>query len=118
MPTFTGSWDANAQDVAYTMTLKQTANSVSGSYEGADGSVGKITGKVKGSVLRFAWTQTDGSAARANSRSPKMANPLPAATPSAATPTRRTAVGAGHVIRSAFDGFARSAAVRAIPLPA
>ena len=60
MPTFTGSWDANAQDVAYTMTLKQTANSVSGSYEGADGSVGKITGKVKGSVLRFAWTQTDG----------------------------------------------------------
>jgi hypothetical protein len=59
-PTFTGSWDANAQDVAYTMTLTQTAKSVSGSYEGADGSVGKITGKVKGNVLRFAWTQTDG----------------------------------------------------------
>ena len=33
----------------------------SGNYAGADGSVGKITGKVSGNVLRFSWTQTHGN---------------------------------------------------------
>jgi hypothetical protein len=47
--------------VGYRITLKQAGKSVTGNYAGADGSIGKITGKVSGNVLRFSWTQTDGS---------------------------------------------------------
>ena len=58
---FSGRWSANAEDVAYSISLRQKGSGVSGSYQGNDGSVGKINGKVSGNVLRFAWVQTDGT---------------------------------------------------------
>ncbi|TIS54663.1 MAG: SH3 domain-containing protein [Mesorhizobium sp.] len=58
---FGGSWSANADNVAYSLSLKQNGNGVSGRYQGDDGSAGKITGKVSGNILRFAWVQTDGT---------------------------------------------------------
>jgi hypothetical protein len=58
---FSGEWAASAENVAYTITLQQTGKSVTGDYNGADGSVGKIAGKVSGKVLRFSWIQTDGN---------------------------------------------------------
>ena len=59
--TFGGHWNANADNVAYSLSLRQKGSGVSGSYQGNDGSVGKINGKVSGNVLRFAWVQTDGN---------------------------------------------------------
>jgi hypothetical protein len=58
---FDGSWNANADNVAYSLSLRQQGSGVSGSYQGADGSAGQISGKVSGNILRFAWSQTDGS---------------------------------------------------------
>ncbi|KUM28370.1 hypothetical protein AU467_34885 [Mesorhizobium loti] len=58
---FGGSWSANADNVAYSLSLKQNGNGVSGRYQGDDGSAGKINGKVSGNVLRFAWVQMDGT---------------------------------------------------------
>ncbi|RVD46359.1 SH3 domain-containing protein [Mesorhizobium sp. M4B.F.Ca.ET.169.01.1.1] len=58
---FGGSWSANADNVAYTLSLKQNGNGVSGRYQGNDGSAGRITGKLDGNVLRFAWVQKDGT---------------------------------------------------------
>ncbi|RWM38864.1 SH3 domain-containing protein [Mesorhizobium sp.] len=58
---FGGSWSANADNVAYSLSLKQNGNGVSGRYQGNDGSAGQINGKVSGSVLRFSWVQKDGT---------------------------------------------------------
>jgi hypothetical protein len=60
-PTFSGTWNAEAQGLPYTITLDQSGNTVSGNYTGGDGSVGEIEGNVSGRVLRFAWRQTDGT---------------------------------------------------------
>ncbi|RWM38869.1 SH3 domain-containing protein [Mesorhizobium sp.] len=59
--TFGGSWSANADNVAYSLSLKQKGNSVSGNYEGADGSAGTISGKMSGNILHFSWVQKDGT---------------------------------------------------------
>lgn len=61
---FTGSWDATAQDAGYDMSLQQDGNSLTGSYSSDDGSTGRIKGTVKGNVVRFSWTQTDGLSGR------------------------------------------------------
>ncbi|TIT91491.1 MAG: hypothetical protein E5W55_20080 [Mesorhizobium sp.] len=58
---FGGSWSANADNVAYDLSLQQNGNGVSGRYQGDDGSAGQITGKVSGNVLRFSWVQKDGT---------------------------------------------------------
>ena len=58
---FGGRWRANADNVAYSITLMQKGSSVSGSYQGSDRSTGAINGTVNGNVLRFAWVQTDGN---------------------------------------------------------
>src|SRR6185436_9710695 len=58
---FSGRWAANAEDVSYTLSLKQKGNGVSGSFKGSDGSVGTLIGKLQGNVLRFAWVQKDGT---------------------------------------------------------
>ncbi|WP_292120573.1 SH3 domain-containing protein [Mesorhizobium sp.] len=58
---FGGSWSANADNVAYDLTLQQNGNGVSGRYRGDDGSAGQINGKVAGNVLRFSWVQMDGT---------------------------------------------------------
>lgn len=58
---FSGRWSANADNVAYSLSLKQKGNSVSGNYQGSDGSAGKIIGEVNGNILRFAWVQRDGT---------------------------------------------------------
>ncbi|RWM38868.1 PAN domain-containing protein [Mesorhizobium sp.] len=58
---FGGSWSANADNVAYDLTLQQNGNGVSGRYQGDDGSAGQINGKVAGNVLRFSWVQMDGT---------------------------------------------------------
>ncbi|MGT2466415.1 hypothetical protein ACVOMV_17405 [Mesorhizobium atlanticum] len=58
---FGGSWSANADNVAYDLSLQQNGNGVSGRYQGNDGSVGQIAGKVAGNVLRFSWVQQDGT---------------------------------------------------------
>ena len=61
MAAFGGSWSADADDVAYSISLNQKGSSANGSYQGADGSAGRITGNVNGNVLRFAWVQKDGT---------------------------------------------------------
>ena len=53
---FSGRWAANAEDVSYTLSLKQKGNGVSGSFKGSDGSVGTLNGKLQGNVLRFSWS--------------------------------------------------------------
>lgn len=58
---FSGQWAANADNVAYTVSLRQKGNSVSGSYQGSDGSAGTINGKMNGNTLRFGWVQKDGT---------------------------------------------------------
>ncbi|WP_245508978.1 MULTISPECIES: hypothetical protein [unclassified Mesorhizobium] len=58
---FVGSWSANADNVAYVLSLNQNGNGVSGRYQGDDGSAGQINGKVSGNVLRFSWVQKDGT---------------------------------------------------------
>jgi hypothetical protein len=58
---FSGSWAANADKVRYAITLSQSGNGVVGNYQGTDGSVGTISGKLNGNVLRFAWVQKDGN---------------------------------------------------------
>ncbi|TGQ04113.1 PAN domain-containing protein [Mesorhizobium sp. M2E.F.Ca.ET.154.01.1.1] len=58
---FGGSWSANADNVAYELSLQQNGNGVSGRYQGDDGSAGQINGRVSGNVLRFAWLQSDGT---------------------------------------------------------
>ncbi|RVD46353.1 SH3 domain-containing protein [Mesorhizobium sp. M4B.F.Ca.ET.169.01.1.1] len=58
---FGGSWSANADNVAYSLSLKQNGNGVSGRYQGDDGSAGQINGKVSGNMLRFSWVQKDGT---------------------------------------------------------
>jgi len=58
---FSGRWTANADNVAYSLSLKQNGNGISGSYQGDDGSAGKINGQMNGNVLRFAWVQKDGT---------------------------------------------------------
>ncbi|WP_292304862.1 hypothetical protein, partial [Mesorhizobium sp.] len=58
---FSGRWSANADNVAYSLSLKQKGNSVSGNYQGADGSAGNISGKMSGKILRFSWVQKDGT---------------------------------------------------------
>ena len=58
---FGGRWAANAEDVSYTLSLKQKGSGVSGSFQGNDGSVGTLNGKLQGNVLRFSWRQTDGT---------------------------------------------------------
>lgn len=58
---FGGSWSANADNVVYSLSLKQKGNSVSGNYQGADGSAGNISGKMSGKILRFSWVQKDGT---------------------------------------------------------
>ncbi|WP_292234728.1 SH3 domain-containing protein [Mesorhizobium sp.] len=58
---FGGSWNANADNVAYDLSLQQNGNGVSGRYRGDDGSAGQINGKVSGNVLRFSWVQKDGT---------------------------------------------------------
>ncbi|WP_301015802.1 PAN domain-containing protein [Mesorhizobium sp.] len=58
---FGGSWAANADNVAYSLSLQQNGNGVSGRYQGDDGSAGQINGKVSGNVLRFSWVQKDGT---------------------------------------------------------
>ncbi len=57
---FAGSWDAEADGVAYRIALSQKGSSVNGRYKGADGSAGSISGRMKGGVLRFSWKQNDG----------------------------------------------------------
>ena len=56
-----GRWSANAEDVSYTLSLKQKGSGVSGSFQGSDGSAGTINGKLQGSVLHFSWRQKDGT---------------------------------------------------------
>ncbi|KUM23944.1 hypothetical protein AU467_32180 [Mesorhizobium loti] len=58
---FSGQWAANADNVAYTVSLRQKGNSVSGNYQGSDGSAGTISGKMNGNILRFGWVQKDGT---------------------------------------------------------
>ncbi|WP_156938209.1 hypothetical protein [Mesorhizobium sp. WSM3626] len=58
---FSGRWAANADNIAYSFSLKQKGNSVSGNYQGADGSAGNISGKMSGNILRFSWVQKDGA---------------------------------------------------------
>jgi hypothetical protein len=58
---FTGRWAANADNVAYSLFLKQKGNSVSGNYQGTDGSAGTINGNMQANVLRFSWMQKDGT---------------------------------------------------------
>ncbi len=58
---FGGTWSANADTVAYSLSLRQKGSGVSGNYRGADGSAGQINGQVSGNVLRFAWVQNDGT---------------------------------------------------------
>jgi len=58
---FSGRWAANAEDVSYTLSLKQKGNGVSGSFKGSDGSAGTLIGKLQGNTLRFAWVQKDGT---------------------------------------------------------
>lgn len=58
---FSGRWAANADNVVYSLSLKQKGNSVSGTYQGADGSAGTISGKMSGNILHFSWVQKDGA---------------------------------------------------------
>jgi hypothetical protein len=58
---FSGRWAASADNVRYTIILSQNGNGVFGNYQGTDGSVGTINGKLNGNVLRFAWVQRDGN---------------------------------------------------------
>jgi hypothetical protein len=58
-PSFTGTWNADAQGASFTFNLTQDGKSVYGNYSGSDGSNGQIRGKLKGNVLRFNWQQTD-----------------------------------------------------------
>ncbi|HEX7917087.1 SH3 domain-containing protein [Rudaea sp.] len=58
---FDGSWSADADNVAYSISLSQEGTRVSGRYQGADGSAGQINGQVSGKVLRFTWMQKDGT---------------------------------------------------------
>ncbi len=58
---FSGRWAANADNVAYSLSLRQKGNSVSGNYQGNDGSAGTISGKMQANVLRFSWIQRDGT---------------------------------------------------------
>ncbi|WP_189546202.1 SH3 domain-containing protein [Mesorhizobium sp. M2E.F.Ca.ET.209.01.1.1] len=58
---FSGRWAANADNVAYSLSLKQKGNNVSGNYQGADGSAGTISGKRSGNILYFSWVQKDGT---------------------------------------------------------
>jgi hypothetical protein len=61
-PSFVGAWSSSVDGVAHAITLNQNGGSVSGSYQGADGSVGQIAGEARGNVLRFSWSQVDGNA--------------------------------------------------------
>src|SRR5205085_11859544 len=56
---FEGTWSSNADNVAYTVTMTQSGNSVDGSYAGANGSQGRLQGNVSGRNLSFSWWQTD-----------------------------------------------------------
>ncbi|MDX8493018.1 hypothetical protein RFN29_15680 [Mesorhizobium sp. VK22B] len=58
---FSGRWAANADNVAYSLSLRQKGSGVSGNYQGSDGSAGTISGKMNGNILRFAWVQRDGT---------------------------------------------------------
>ncbi|TIS61387.1 MAG: hypothetical protein E5W93_07965 [Mesorhizobium sp.] len=58
---FGGRWSANADNVAYTLVLKQKGSSVSGNFNGNDGSAGTLGGTTRGNVLRFSWVQRDGT---------------------------------------------------------
>ena len=58
---FAGAWTAQTGDgTAYTIGLTQSGNSVTGNYQGGDGSLGLIVGSVAGNLLSFAWNQADG----------------------------------------------------------
>ncbi len=57
---FSGTWSANAEDVSYTLSLKQKGSGVNGSFQGSDGSDGTLSGNLQGNVLRFSFTQNDG----------------------------------------------------------
>ena len=57
---FDGTWSARADDVAYSLTMSQSGNTVDGSYSGANGSQGRLQGTVEGRLLNFSWWQTDG----------------------------------------------------------
>ena len=61
--TFAGVWNARTGDgTPYTIALAQSGNTVTGSYQGGDGSQGTIVGSVNGKQLSFAWNQADGLA--------------------------------------------------------
>ena len=61
--TFAGVWNARTGDgTPYTIALAQSGNTVTGSYQGGDGSQGTIVGSVDGKQLSFAWNQADGLA--------------------------------------------------------
>jgi hypothetical protein len=59
-PRFAGAWSTIAGGVAHSITFSQNGDSVTGAYSAADGSSGTMSGKLKGKVLRFNWSQADG----------------------------------------------------------
>jgi hypothetical protein len=55
---FAGKWDTiTDKNWTYTLDLEQDGKHVTGDYVAMDGGTGEIDGFVKGSVLKFNWTQ-------------------------------------------------------------
>jgi hypothetical protein len=61
---FAATWDTiTAANGRYTMTLKQTGVSVTGSYVGANGGGGSLAGSVEGDTLTYRWEEGANSGA-------------------------------------------------------
>jgi hypothetical protein len=57
---FAGTWSTSVDGIPHAVRLDQNGSSVTGSYQGAEGSAGQIAGTATGNVLRFTWSQNDG----------------------------------------------------------
>jgi hypothetical protein len=60
MPRFSGDWSAEAEGFTYAMTFQQMGPTVTGTYNGSDGSSGTLKGKIVQGELHFSWVQGDG----------------------------------------------------------
>jgi len=58
---FAGEWNATADGVAYDIIINKQGGAMVGTFTGADGSSGQLSGAPRGNVLRFSWSQADGS---------------------------------------------------------
>lgn len=59
--TFPGRWRAVADGVTYDISINQQGSAMVGTFTGGDGSSGQLSGAPRGNVLRFSWSQADGS---------------------------------------------------------